>query len=112
MPVHFRGIEQLPFPYLKRAREVIRFLSFKFLNSHTSLKTVNGKDIIVLPIPATEGSSTRLLGELHQCRAQHRFLTEAAVRVNLKMPIIAFRRMIQKDCGEFAFLSVLSEAFL
>ena len=64
MPVHFRGIEQLPFPYLKRAREVIRFLSFKFLNSHTSLKTVNGKDIIVLPIPATEGSSTRLLGEL------------------------------------------------
>ena len=65
MPVHFRGIEQLPFPYLKRAGEVIRFLSFKFLNSHTSLKTVNGKDIIVvLPIPATEGSSTRLLGEL------------------------------------------------
>ena len=64
MPVHFRGIEQLPFPYLKRAREVIRFLSFKFLNSRTSPKTVNGKDIIVLPIPATEGSSTRLLGEL------------------------------------------------
>ena len=73
MPVHSRGIEQLPFPYLKQAREVIRFLSFKFLNSHISLKTVNGKDIIVLPIPATEGSSTRLLGELHQCRTQQSF---------------------------------------
>ncbi len=64
MPVHFSGIEHLPFPYLKRAREVIKYLSFKFLNSHTSLKTVNGKDIIVSPIPATEGSSKRLLGEL------------------------------------------------
>ena len=81
MPVHFRGVENLPFPYLKRAREVIRFLSFKFLISHTSPKTVNGKDIIVLPILETEGSSTRLLGEL---------------RDNV---IQAFRPYISRDLG-------------
>ena len=81
MPVYFRGIERLPFPYLKRAREVIRFLSFKFLNSHTSLKTVNGKEIIVLPIPATEGSSTRLFGELRDYAIQ------------------AFRLHISRDLG-------------
>lgn len=64
MPVHFRGIEHLPFPFLKRAREVMRLFSFEFLNSRTSLKTVNGKDTIILPVPATKGSSTHLLGDL------------------------------------------------
>ena len=81
MPVHFRGVEKLPFPYLKRAKDVIRFLSFNFLISHTSLKTVNGKDIIVLPILETEGSSTRLLGELRDYVIQ------------------AFRPYISRDLG-------------
>ena len=81
MPGHFRGIEKLPFPYLKRAKEVIRFISFEFLNSHTSLKTVNGKDIIVLPIPATEGSSKSLLDELRDYIVQ------------------AFRLHISRDLG-------------
>lgn len=81
MPVHFRGIEHLPFPYLKRASEVMRFFSFEFLNSRTSLKTVSGNDIVVLPVPATQGSSTHLLGELEDYVIQ------------------AFRLQISRDLG-------------
>ena len=64
LPTVFRKTNHIPFPYLRRAREMMQVFTMEFLDSRVKFDTIKGLEIVKLPAPTTKEGIKSLVNEL------------------------------------------------
>lgn len=66
MPKVFHRQRHPPFPYLKRAREVMRSFCLNFLGSNFDIITVKGIEVVNMLVPGTKEELQELFKKLER----------------------------------------------